>query len=222
MPGYDVREKVFFITGGASGIGRGLAEGVLANHGKVFFVDLQEELGREAHTELAASYGAHNIRFAVADVTNRDSIQEVFNMAVATFGRVDVMVNNAGIVRESQPDKVIAVNLLGVIQGTEIAMAHMRKDKGGNGGRVVNISSLYGLLESPYFPVYSATKQGIRAYTRSLSLSPKLDEIGMEFATLHPDSVDTAIMRFPNVQPGDVLYLDDLLKQFKGKVQYLP
>ncbi|KAK3789153.1 hypothetical protein RRG08_001546 [Elysia crispata] len=215
MPEFNVRDKVFFITGGASGIGRGLAEGVLARQGKVFFIDVQEEAGQEAQNELAATYGAINVRFGKADVTNREGFQETFNLAVTIFGKVDVMVNNAGIVRETRPAQVIAVNLLGAIYGTEIAMAHMRKDHGGRGGRVVNISSLYGLIESPFLPVYGATKQGIRSYTQSLSLSPKLEEIGVEYATLHPDGVQTSLVL--NVQPGDILYLEELTKQFEEK-----
>ncbi|GFO23510.1 15-hydroxyprostaglandin dehydrogenase [NAD(+)] [Plakobranchus ocellatus] len=170
MPAFEVKGKVFFITGAAEGLGRGLAEGALSKQGKVFFIDVNEGLGKSTLAELAEVHGPENVGFAVCDVTNRQRFEETFQEAVDRFGHVDVMVNNAGILGENRPQVLISINLLGPINGTEIAQGHMRKDKGGKGGRIINMSSVAGFYNVFNLPAYCATKQGIRSYTKSLSL----------------------------------------------------
>lgn len=215
MAAQDIRDKVFFITGAASGIGKAVAEGVLAKSGKIFCIDVQETACKQVENELATKYGAANVHFAVADVSDRSCFQEAFNQAVATFGSVDVLLNNAAIVCETRPEDVVSVNLLGTIYGTEIATAHMRKDQGGKGGRIINVSSIAGLEFLTHTPIYGATKHAVRAYTQSLALSPKAEERGLEYATLIPEIVKTNMVA--NLKPGDILFLDEMLGTFGDK-----
>ncbi|GFR92711.1 15-hydroxyprostaglandin dehydrogenase [NAD(+)]-like [Elysia marginata] len=164
MSRFGVAGKVFFITGGASGIGKAVIKAVLAEQAKVFFIDNNKKDGEKTLEEIRARHGADNVGFSYCDVSDRHDFENAFGQAVNKFGQVDVMFNNAGLVSERRPHLVVNVNLLGVIYGTEIAAAHMRKDKGGKGGRIINVSSLADIKET-----------------------------GIEYATLHPGNVVTKI-----------------------------
>ncbi|GFS12481.1 15-hydroxyprostaglandin dehydrogenase [Elysia marginata] len=99
------------------------------------------------------------------------------------------MFNNAGVLAESKPEVTVNANLLGCIYGTEIASTHMRKDRGGKGGRIINMSSKAGLTDLPNVPTYCATKHGVRTYTISKSNHPSVEDTGVEYAVLFPGCV---------------------------------
>ncbi|KAK3784000.1 hypothetical protein RRG08_025196 [Elysia crispata] len=209
MTAYDLAGKVFFITGGAGDIGRSITEGVLDKKSKVFFIDNNEEAGRKVLDELLSKYGGNNVDFFACDVTDRDNFEEAFQQAVDKFGHVDIMFNNAGIMCEAKPKRVVEINLLGSIYGSEIAAAHMTKDKGGKGGRIINMSSVAGIQDITAVPTYGATKQGIRSFTISCSMQPNIEDVGIEYAVLHPGNVSTGLNS--NLEPGDLLFMDKLV-----------
>ncbi|KAK3800469.1 hypothetical protein RRG08_056731 [Elysia crispata] len=98
---------------------------------------------------------------------------KAFQTGVDHLGYVDLSwVNNDWCIKmnESVWEKMIQLNYTGVVRGTLLAYEHMRKDKGGRGGRIVNISSGLGLVDASHVPVYCGTKQAIRAFTSSLAL----------------------------------------------------
>ncbi|KAK3783999.1 hypothetical protein RRG08_025195 [Elysia crispata] len=216
MAAYDLAGKVFFITGGAGDIGRSVIEGVLDKKSKVFFIDNNEEAGRKVLNELLSKYGADNVDFIACDITDREKFEEAFQEAVKKFENVDVMFNNAGIVCESRPKRVVEINLLGSIYGSEIAAAHMTKDKGGKGGRIINMSSVAGIQDIPFAPTYGATKQGIRSFTISYSMQTSIKDVGIEYAVIHPDKVTAGLSS--NLKPGDLLFEDqhDAIKNSQG------
>ncbi|XP_046568434.1 15-hydroxyprostaglandin dehydrogenase [NAD(+)]-like [Haliotis rubra] len=110
----QLKDKVVFITGGAQGFGRGVAEAVLKKGGK-------------------------------CDVTNVAEFEDAFKAAVSKFGHVDVMCNNAGILDERIWEKELEINFTAVVRGTMMALNHMRKDKGGRGGVIINTASTAGM-----------------------------------------------------------------------------
>jgi 3-oxoacyl-[acyl-carrier protein] reductase len=160
--GYDpgISGKVAVITGASRGIGRAISL-ALASHGAIIVAD---DVVEEPLLKLVAH--------VVADVSKFADGQRIVDFAVERFDRIDILVNNAGITRDSllmrmneeDWDKVISVNLKGVFNCTRAAARQMFKQRS---GRIVNISSVSGLMGTPGQANYAASKAGIVAFTKS-------------------------------------------------------
>ncbi|ESO86523.1 hypothetical protein LOTGIDRAFT_235335 [Lottia gigantea] len=120
---------------------------------------------------------------------------KTFHTAKEMFGNIDIVCNNAGVGLEKAGwEKTVDINLKGVIRGTNLAMDYLRKDKGGRGGVVVNVSSMAGLNPNPFGPVYCATKHAIVGFTRSWVLNPETSQNGIRMNMLCPAFVDTNLV----------------------------
>ncbi|XP_041348211.1 15-hydroxyprostaglandin dehydrogenase [NAD(+)]-like [Gigantopelta aegis] len=191
----EISNKVFFITGASRGLGRGMAEAALKKGGKVFIAGSNTKIGEETLAALQKEYGADNVRFGKCDVSNKDQFTATFQSAVNSFGHIDVMVNNSGILNEKTWELMIAINVNAVVWGTNLAMEHMRKDKGGRGGVIINVSSVAGLVPFLWFPVYAATKHAIVGFTKSWASNPNISSMGVRLACLCPSFADTPMIR---------------------------
>uniref|UniRef100_A0A3Q4I7W6 15-hydroxyprostaglandin dehydrogenase n=1 Tax=Neolamprologus brichardi TaxID=32507 RepID=A0A3Q4I7W6_NEOBR len=136
--------KVALVTGGAQGIGRAVVQSLLQSSAKVVMVDLNKDLGEECKAQLDAEFGEGNCRFIECDVANGDALRGTFQNTVDQFGRLDIVINNAGITNEKDWEKTIQVNLTSVIKGTYLALEHMSKEYGKQGGTIINVSSMAG------------------------------------------------------------------------------
>ncbi|XP_077988433.1 15-hydroxyprostaglandin dehydrogenase [NAD(+)]-like [Glandiceps talaboti] len=185
--------KVAFITGGADGIGRGLAEEFLQHEAKgVFFVDINEEKGQETEKTLKERYGDDKVQFCKCDVTSKERLEASFEKCMDQFGHLDVVCNNAGIFNEHKRAEVImAVNLIAVIEGTYLAVKHVGTKNGGKGGVVINTASAAGLIPNPYVSLYCASKHGIVGFTRSVAFEPDVKDNGVRVLAICPWMVDT-------------------------------
>ena len=162
----NVEGKAIVITGASSGLGEAAAR-FLAGEGATIVlgarrVERIEKLARE----LTAGGGkALAIR---TDVTRRDQVKNLVDVAVQTYGRVDVLVNNAGLMPHSplerlkvdEWDRMVDVNIKGVLYGIAAALPHMMRQKSGH---IVNVSSVAGHKVTPAGAVYAATKHAVRA-----------------------------------------------------------
>jgi 3-oxoacyl-[acyl-carrier protein] reductase len=174
-----VQKKVVIVTGGAAGIGRATVERFARAGAHVAIWDVDEARGTALATEVAAQGGS--AVFARVDVTNSDSVNAAVADIVARWGRVDVLVNNAGIVRDQQLakfkdgalvatmsdetfDVVIDVNLKGVFHCTRAVVPHMVAQ---GGGVVLNASSVVGLYGNFGQTNYAATKGAVITMTRT-------------------------------------------------------
>lgn len=193
-----LKTKNVFLTGGAQGLGKGYMEALLAEGAKLVFGDVDREIGTATERELAEKYGMDRVKFIPFDVTNKQKFEEAFDTAIRHLGYVDLMVNNAGFLDESRWEKMIQLNFTGVVRGTLLAFEHMRKDRGGKGGRIINISSDSGLHLVMQVPVYCGTKQAVRSFTTALSKSPDVEEHGVELGTLCPGPSETDLVRKAN------------------------
>ena len=170
-----LQDKVCLITGGAAGIGRATAERFAEEGAKVVICDVNEDKGRALVAELGDGH-----RFDKLDITDTDATKGWVDDVVAAYGRVDVIVNNAGIVRDGQLvkhkngevagmmseadfDLVIAVNLKGVFNGAQAVVPHMIKQ---GGGVIVNASSVVGRDGNFGQTNYVATKAGVIGMTK--------------------------------------------------------
>jgi 3(or 17)beta-hydroxysteroid dehydrogenase len=190
-----VEDKVAIVTGGASGIGRGIAEALAREGARVVITDVQAELGREA----AKAIGGDTV-FVRHDVTNEDSWREVIAAALERFGRLDVLVNNAGIIivvdieetTVEQWRKIMTVNAEGVFLGCKHAIPAMRRS---GGGSIINISSAAGLVGTPTFPAYSASKGAVRLLTKSVAAHCRDKGDAIRCNSIHPGGIDTPLLR---------------------------
>jgi len=168
----SLKERVAIVTGGAQGIGAAIVEQLAQAGANVAIVDINEEKAR-ATAERIRAHGVETDVFCV-DVSSTDGVQEVVGAIVKRFGRVDVLVNNAGITRdglllrmsEKDWDLVLSVNLKSIFNFSKAVAKPMIKQKGGS---IINISSVVGLMGNAGQVNYSASKAGVIGVTKSLA-----------------------------------------------------
>lgn len=187
--------KVAIITGGASGIGAATAKLFVEEGAKVVIVDVNEEKGKAFEEELKNQGG--EALFVQADVTNEEDVQNVFAKAKASFGKVDILFNNAGIGAVKPTDelpfsewrKTIAVDLDGVFL---FARAAIKEYLQSGGGVIVNTASMYGLVGAAGSAAYNAAKAGVVNFTRSIALEYANRNIRIN--AICPGFIDTPIL----------------------------
>lgn len=186
--------RVAVVTGSAQGLGK-VFSGVLLERGsKVCISDVNQSELEKTYKEFKSKY-AENVISQQCDVTDSEQLKEVFRKTKDTYGQLDLVVNNAGIVNEKNWQQCIDVNLNGTIRGTMLGMEYMRKDKGGKGGLILNMSSLAGIFPVNYTPAYAASKHGVIGYTRSWSMHPDVVNNGVRLVCLCPAFVDTDMIK---------------------------
>jgi NAD(P)-dependent dehydrogenase (short-subunit alcohol dehydrogenase family) len=162
--------KVALVTGAAQGIGLACAKAFAAEGARVVLADVNEERGREAATGLGAA-------FVRCDVSRKAEVSAAVEKAVREFGRLDVLVANAGIVHaadfldleEADFDRVLSVNLKGIFLAGQAAARQMVKQ--GGGGAIVNMSSVNAVMAIPNQVPYVVSKGGINQLTKVMALS---------------------------------------------------
>lgn len=174
--------KVSLVTGSTSGIGLGIARAFAAAGATVVLNGLgkPEEISKIQHA-LAEEFGVNVLYFA-ADMSKASAAAEMIEKVIDTYGRLDVLVNNAGIQHvapvESFPadkwDAILAINLSSAFHTTRAALPAMRKNKW---GRIVNIASAHGLVASPFKSAYVAAKHGMVGLTKVVALEAAEDGI---------------------------------------------
>ncbi|XP_076843171.1 15-hydroxyprostaglandin dehydrogenase [NAD(+)]-like [Brachyhypopomus gauderio] len=190
----SLKDKVALVTGAAQGLGRGFAEILLKNGAKVAFLDLNETLGKDLQDQFNEIYGSDRTQFYPGDVASHQQFKDVFQKVLHKFGRIDIVCNNAGILNEKDWEKTVSINLSGVVRGTYLALDHMKKQRGGQGGVIVNVASLAGLILLPGGPVYTATKHGVVGFSRALAVTSEVVDAGVRINTLCPEFVRTSLL----------------------------
>jgi len=191
-----VEGKVCCITGAAGGLGRAASLTLAREGATVVATDLAAEAGAALAREIAAAGG--RARFVSHDVTDEDAWRAVIAEIRSAHGRLDVLVNNAGIglsspvVDMSLADwrRQTAVNLDGVFLGVKHGLPLMRAS---GGGSIINVSSIAGIKASANVSGYCATKGAVRLFTKSVALECAAAKDGVRVNSLHPGIVETAI-----------------------------
>jgi NAD(P)-dependent dehydrogenase (short-subunit alcohol dehydrogenase family) len=193
--------RVVVLTGAGSGIGRALALEA-AGRGAVLALSDWDEVGLLETAELVEqSHRAHRgVRTDKLDVRDRDGIREYAASVAAELGRVNVLVNNAGVALHGDFEEVgyadfewvMDVDFWGVVQGTKEFLPHLIAS---GDGHLVNISSLFGLLGVPGQTAYSAAKFGVRGFTEALRQEMLVAGHPVAVTCVHPGGIRTAIAR---------------------------
>uniref|UniRef100_A0A4W6CY39 15-hydroxyprostaglandin dehydrogenase [NAD(+)] n=1 Tax=Lates calcarifer TaxID=8187 RepID=A0A4W6CY39_LATCA len=171
-----------------------VALSLLKSSAKVAVVDLNKTCGEECKTQLDAEFGEGNCTFIQCDMGFCFCGLDAFRSTVDQFGRLDIVINNAGINNEKNWEKTIQVNLTSVIKGTYLALEHMSKEYGKEGGTIINVSSMAAFLHSPHQPVYTATKHGVIGFTRAMADASSQGNYGVRINVLCPAFVDTPLL----------------------------
>ncbi|TQK69376.1 MULTISPECIES: SDR family oxidoreductase [unclassified Nocardioides] len=194
----DFNGKVVVITGAGAGIGRELAV-QLAREGARLAVSGRSIANVEETAELCRKAGAEARAYEV-DVTDRNAVIKHADEVVADFGKVNVVINNAGVSLVASVDEVswddldwiVNINFWGVVHGTKAFLPHVIAS---GDGHIANISSMFGLVACPTQSGYNATKFAVRAFTDSLRQEMRMYEHKVGVSSVHPGSIRTDIAK---------------------------
>lgn len=187
--------KVIVITGASSGNGEAAARHLAARGASVVLGARRSERIELLAGELTAA--GHTATAVTTDVTDKDQVKRLVDTAVREFGRIDVLLNNAGLMplaplerlKTAEWDQMIDVNLKGTLYGIAAALPHMTERKSGH---IINVSSVYGHTPGPDATVYCATKFAVRALSEGLRQEVKPHNI--RTTVISPGAVATELL----------------------------
>ena len=196
MTTYDLSGRTALVTGGAQGLGEGMARALAAAGARVVVADLQESVAQVA-ADLGDGHGSVHL-----DVTDDASWEAAVASTLEQLGGLDILVNNAGVeitelVTELDPDNVrrqLEVNVLGTALGLKHGLRTMRPEgPGGKGGAIVNVSSVAATIAFPGIAAYSATKSAVDRLTRVAAAESGRFGYGVRVNCVYPGLVPTAM-----------------------------
>jgi butyryl-CoA dehydrogenase len=198
-------DRVAAITGAGSGIGRALAVDLAGRRAHLALSDIDEVgLG-----ETVARCEGRGVKVTArrVDVADRAEVEAWADEVVADHGRVNLIVNNAGVALTAEVDAMsyddlewlMGINFWGVVHGTKAFLPHL---KAAGEGHVVNLSSVFGLLSIPTQSAYNAAKFGVRGFTDALRIELDAADCGVSSTTVHPGGIRTNIVRNARLGPA--------------------
>jgi len=212
----ELSGKVAIVTGGATGLGRATVELFLKEGAQVVIADVNDTRGEE----LAKSLGKAAL-FKQADVANAEQVQALVDFAVARFGGLHIVVNNAGIGGATHQrfldddlqdfQRVIGVNLLGVMLGTQRAARHMARN---GGGSIINISSIAAIKAGFGVVTYRAAKAAVTHFTKCVAID--VAEYGVRVNCIAPGHIRTEMTTYAT--PGMTPEVIERVKKALGPV----
>jgi NADP-dependent 3-hydroxy acid dehydrogenase YdfG len=210
----NIEGKVVVITGASSGLGEATAR-LLSNEGAIVVLGARRADRLRSLADELISQGGKAVAMTT-DVTQRDQVQKLVDAAVQAYGRIDVIINNAGLMPQSllqqlkvdEWDRMIDVNIKGVLYGIAAALPYMRKQKAGH---IINVSSVAGHKVGPGSSVYAATKHAVRALSEGLRQEVK--PYNIRTTVISPGAVATEL---PNTITDAAV--GERIKQFYANV----
>ncbi len=203
-----MQDKVAIVTGGASGIGEATSKLFASEGAKVIVVDIQVEKGNAVVAQITKDGG--NAEFLRCDMAVHAEVKAMIEHAATRYGRLDSLVNNAAVesplaevdTTEEEYDHIMDINVKGVFLATKYAVPLMKKN---GGGTIINISSAYGIIGSPGFAAYHASKGAVRLLTKSTAVAHARD--GIRANSIHPGGIDTPLLREAiNTNPDPIAF----------------
>ena len=191
----NIQGKVIVITGASSGLGEATARRLSAEGATVVLGARRADRLQRLTKEFEAK-GGKSLAVTV-DVTDKTQVKKLVDSAVESFGRIDVLINNAGVMplspleklKVDEWDHMIDVNIKGVLYGIAAALPHMKRQKAGH---IINVSSVAGHKVGPSFAVYSATKHAVRTLSEGLRMEVK--PYNIRTTIISPGAVETELL----------------------------
>jgi len=193
-----VKNKVAIVTGGSSGLGKSSAILLAREGAKIVVTDIDEEDGKKVVQQIKANGG--EAIFIKQDVSKEDEWKNVIETTLKTFGKLHILANSAGIGLGGTVEEVtledwknlIDVNLNGTFLGTQYGIKGMKET--GEGGSIINFSSIEGLIGDPNLPAYNASKGGVTIFTKSAALHCARQGYGIRINSIHPAYIWTPMV----------------------------
>ncbi|XP_072931517.1 15-hydroxyprostaglandin dehydrogenase [NAD(+)]-like [Epargyreus clarus] len=197
-----IENKVLVVTGGADGLGLEMVCKFLDKGVKVaIIIDVNEQKGVAAVAKLTEKYGNNKAVFIRCDVTS--DLEVTFEKIINEYKAVDVLINNAGILNEKALRKTIEVNTLALMEWTIKFYDYMRKDRGGNGGTIINVSSIFGFRIIAHNPFYQASKFAVLGFSKSIGHEYNYKKTGVRVVVLCPGLTYTNLSEKPKARDDD-------------------
>jgi short-subunit dehydrogenase len=195
----NLNDKVVVITGAAGGMGREMAIQAAQQGAHLALSDWNEEALAET-AELCRQAGVTQLRTDRIDVSDREAMHTWAEAVAAEFGRVNMMINNAGVtvtgdfetMTYEDFDWIVGINFYGVVHGTKEFLPHLIAS---GDGALVNISSLFGLISMPGQSAYNATKYAVRGFSEALREEMLINKHNVSVTVVHPGGIRTGIAR---------------------------
>ncbi|WP_130858700.1 SDR family NAD(P)-dependent oxidoreductase [Gracilibacillus phocaeensis] len=196
---YDLTNKVSIITGGATGLGKAMAEALAQAGSKIVIADIDVSKAEETAKQFSEAEGVESLAIQT-DVTNEEQVQQMVDQVVERFGQIDVLINNAGIVMNEEAEetslenwqKVMNINVNGVFITAKLVGKQMIKQQKGS---IINISSMSGLVVNTpqYQASYNTSKAGVIMLTKSLAMEWAKHNIRVN--TIAPGYMETELTK---------------------------
>lgn len=191
----NLHDKLAVITGGAQGIGEGIANMLLSEGARVVIADIDATRAQRTLADMGDRAG-----FELMDVTNPDAVRKAVAEITKRYGEIDILVNNAGIgnkvpfsrMTPENFDNVFKVNVYGTFHVTQAVIDKMAARKA---GKIVNIAALAGVDPRPLYAHYSASKAAVLAFTKAVAL--EYAEFNLNINSICPGAVDTKLWTQP-------------------------
>jgi 3(or 17)beta-hydroxysteroid dehydrogenase len=209
MPMGRVDGKIAVVTGAAMGLGEASARMLTREGARVILTDIKDVEGNSVTNAITRSGGT--AFYMHHDVAKESDWEHIIGETIAKFGRLDVLVNNAGVGVGSAPEEqtleqwrwLMSINLDGVFLGTKHAIRAMKQHPP-KGGSIINLSSIEGLVGDPNLGAYNAAKGGVRLYTKSVALYCARAGLNIRVNSIHPGYIWTPMVENYLGQAGDV------------------
>jgi 15-hydroxyprostaglandin dehydrogenase (NAD) len=165
----SLKNSIALVTGGAQGLGKAFAKVVLQAGGKVSLLDIKEDIGLKTMGEFNSHFGSSSSMFVKCDVRKESEVQAAFKKTFDIYGKLDLVINSAGVFTLNDWEQTIDINLTAVMRCCLIAATYMAANVSGTGGHIINIASTAGLTSVPFDPAYVASKHGVVGLSRCLA-----------------------------------------------------
>ena len=201
----DFSGRVAAITGAGSGIGRALAN-ALARHGAHLALSDIDDTGLAETVAQCEGFGV-KITSQHLDVADRDAVYAWADRVVADHGRVNLIINNAGVALGATVESMsyedfewlMNINFWGVVYGTKAFLPYLKQ---AGEGHIVNLSSVFGLISVPSQSAYNAAKFAVRGFTDTLRMELEIEDANVSVTTVHPGGIKTNIARNARMDPS--------------------
>ncbi|KAI4494059.1 hypothetical protein M0802_009326 [Mischocyttarus mexicanus] len=195
----QIKDKRAIVMGAASNLGLAFSRELLRNGvSKIVMIDNRDKEGITAIEKLNFEFGKNRAIFLHCDVTRNTDLNVTFKDAINTLGGLDILINNASMINETDFIKTTEVNVTALIRTTLLGIQQMRRDLNGNGGVILNVSSIAGLWSLPQLPVYSTTKHAVVNFSRSLAQPYHYQRTGVRIIVLCPSLTEANFEDFRN------------------------
>lgn len=221
----EFRGRVAAITGAGSGIGRALAEALAARQADLALSDV-DDMGLAETAALCRRYGV-TVTTSRLDVADRHDVFDWAEQVVADHGRVNLIVNNAGVALSANIvdmafedfEWLMNINFWGVVHGTQAFLPHLEAS---GEGHVVNLSSVFGLMAIPTQSAYNSAKFAVRGFTDALRMELEIAGSCVSATTVHPGGVKTNIVRNARMSREFAAQTHELTDRFERQARTTP